>query len=95
MNTRGLPGMFAPMYQEFASGYSVLSATSLTCWTQSRSASGAASIRFMPRARIVARQSPIQSICCSIATIICVFTDGLPGPVIVNMLGKPETISPR
>ena len=31
MNTLGLPGMLAPTYQEFASGYNVLSATSLTC----------------------------------------------------------------
>jgi len=40
-------------------------------------------------------QSAIQSTCCSIEAIICVFTPGLPGPVTTNMLGKPDTIRPR
>ena len=44
MNTRGLPGMFAPTYQELARGNSVASATSSTCATQPSSASGVASI---------------------------------------------------
>ena len=44
MNTRALPGMFAPTYHELASGNSVASATSSTWATQPSSASGVASI---------------------------------------------------
>ena len=40
-------------------------------------------------------QSEIQSTCCSIDTIMFDNTDGLPGPVIMNRLGKPDTIRPR
>ena len=41
------------------------------------------------------RQSLIQSTCCSIETIMLLSTDGLPGPVIMNMFGKPAVIRPR
>ncbi len=40
-------------------------------------------------------QSVIQSTCCSIATGMLVSTEGLPGPVMVNRLGKPATCRPR
>ena len=41
------------------------------------------------------RQSVIQSTCCSMDTIMFDSTDGLPGPVIMNRLGKPATVRPR
>ena len=37
------------------------------------------------------RQSAIQSTCCSIDAIMLDFTDGLPGPVIMNRLGNPPS----
>ena len=40
-------------------------------------------------------QSATHSTCCSIATIMLVSTDGLPGPVMVNRLGNPATVRPR
>ena len=40
-------------------------------------------------------QSAIQSTCCSIETIMLLSTEGLPGPVIMNRLGKPAIIRPR
>ena len=40
-------------------------------------------------------QSVIQSTCCSIDTGILVRTDGLPGPVMVNIFGKFGIASPR
>ena len=40
-------------------------------------------------------QSAIQSTCCSMQTIMLASTEGLPGPVIVNRLGKPAIESPR
>ncbi len=56
------------MYQEFANGYSVLSATSLTCRTQSSCAapSGLDPAHRRAHASYV-RQSATQSMCCSIA----------------------------
>ena len=52
-------------------------------------------MRSKPALRMWPMQSAIQSTCCSIEAIICVFTPGLPGPVTTNMLGKPDTINPR
>ena len=40
-------------------------------------------------------QSAVHSTCCSMETIMFVSTDGLPGPVMVNMFGKPATARPR
>ena len=40
-------------------------------------------------------QSAIQSTCCSIAWIMLASTEGLPGPVMVNKLGKPAEAIPR
>ena len=40
-------------------------------------------------------QSAIQSTCCSMDTIMSLSTEGLPGTVIANRLGKPATVSPR
>ena len=95
MNTRGLPGMFAPTYQELARGNSVASATSLTCATQPSSASGVASIVSSACSRRWPMQSAIQSTCCSIDSTMLLSTDGLPGPVTRNRLGKPAVARPR
>lgn len=95
MNTRGLPGMFAPVYQEFVPGISVVSATALTWATQPSCASAVGSIRSRPSRLRSAMQSVIHSACCSIDRIMLEKTDGLPGPVTVNRLGNPATISPR
>ena len=96
MKTRGLPGTLAPTYQELQDGNSVASATSLTCATQ---ASSAARGRLDPaEAARAARgrcRSAIHSTCCSIEGSMLLSTDGLPGPVIVNRLGKPAIASPR
>ncbi len=94
-NTRGLPGMLAPMYQVAAFGCRVALAT---CWTwsvQAAAAGPSASIVPAPCSRSQARQSPIHSTCCSIATGMLDSTDGLPGPVIVNRFGNPGTATPR
>ena len=48
MNTRGLPGMLAPRYQELQVGRMVGAAVSLTWATQASWASGRASIRRKP-----------------------------------------------
>ena len=40
-------------------------------------------------------RSAIHSTCCSIDTTMFESTDGLPGPVMVNRLGKPATMMPR
>ena len=39
--------------------------------------------------------SVIQSTCCSIDVVMFDSTDGLPGPVIMNMFGKPTVDTPR
>ena len=83
------------MYQEFARGYSVMSAQSWLCCTQPASASGVGSIRSRFSARRRCRQSAIQSTCCSIETTMFDSTDGLCGPVIVKKLGNPVVIRPR
>ena len=90
-----MPGTFAPMYQELASGNRVALATSLTCSTHASCAGGVGSIDEMPLTRRWTRQSLIQSTCCSIDTIMLLNTDGLPGPVTVKKLGKPTTLRPR
>ena len=53
-----------------------------------------------PRSRNTAvahrlEKSLIQSTCCSIETTMLLSTDGLPGPVTMNMFGKPATARPR
>ncbi len=88
MNTRGLPGTLAPRYHELlAIGSSVAAAASLTCSVQAAAASGFASMWWRPRSRMCAMQSAIHCACCSMATGMLVSTEGLPGPVMVNMLG--------
>ena len=83
------------MYQLLAFGSSEMLAKSFTCCTHPACAVGVASIDSKPSARRWARQSAIQSTCCSIDTIMFDSTDGLPGPVIMNRFGNPSTISPR
>ena len=39
--------------------------------------------------------SAIQSTCCSMEIIMFDSTDGLPGPVIIQKLGKPAVATPR
>ena len=54
-----------------------------------------ASMVVKPVSRIATRRSTTQSACCSIDTAMFDSTDGLPGPVIMNRLGKPATVRPR
>ena len=68
---------------------------SLIVGGQQHIASGVASIVDCPWASMEATQSQIHTTCCSIDTIMFVSTDGLPGPVIVNMFGKPAPARPR
>src|SRR6476661_4843150 len=51
MNTRGLPGTLAPIYQELQVERSEPPATSRTCATQFSSASACASMRLSPSSR--------------------------------------------
>src|SRR5262245_50525410 len=95
MNTRVLPGMFAPTYQELQCGYSVCSAAALTCPTQASTASGVASIEPTALSRRYFRQSPIHVTWWWIDIIMFVSTEGLPGPVMVNKFGMPGTPRPR
>ena len=48
-----------------------------------------------PRPRKYARQSAIQSTCCSMETIMLLSTEGLPGPVMAKRFGKPAMVRPR
>ena len=96
MKTRGLPGTLAPMYQELHDGNSVASATALTWATQASSASPGRLDPAEAAARAGGRwQSAIHSTCCSIEGSMLLSTEGLPGPVIVNRLGKPAIATPR
>ena len=58
-------------------------------------ASSVASTVAQPSPRAKARQSAIQSTCCSIDTTMLDSTDGLPGPVTMNRLGNPAAATPR
>ena len=87
--------MFEPMYQELARGNNVLLATSCTCSTQLFSAANSGSTTDNPSLRILNSVSVTKSTCCSIDIIILLFTEGLPGPVIINKLGKEADIKPR
>ena len=95
MNTRGLPGMFAPMYQVSAVGNSEACASSWLCTTQASSACGAGSMARAPRSRTAPMIRAMNSTCCSIDTGMFDSTDGLCGPVMVNRFGYPALISPR
>src|ERR1044071_8665256 len=95
MNTRGLPGMLAPRYHESARMKSVGAATALTCSTHSASAPGSASMVHCPCARVAEMVPAIHSTCCSIETGMLLRTEGLPGPVIMNMFGNPAVEIPR
>ena len=66
MNTRGLPGMLAPTYQELQVERSVMLATEPTWTFQASCASGSGSITATPFARSASMHSAIQSTCCSI-----------------------------
>ena len=83
------------MYQVFASRCSVSVAQSAMCCAQPACAVSVASIVVKPASRIAISRSTTQSTCCSIDTAMFDSTDGLPGPVIMNRLGKPATVSPR
>ena len=65
------------------------------CRAQPAWAASVASMAVNPASRIATRRSTTQSACCSIDTVMFENTDGLPGPVIMNRLGKPATVSPR
>ena len=70
-------------------------ATSFTCRPQSISASLSGSIVEKSCSVMWEIHSEIKFTCCSIEGSILVNTDGLPGPVIINILGKPLDVSPR
>src|SRR3954467_14983724 len=89
MNTRGLPGMLVPTYQELQVDRSETVDTAVTCSTQASSCSTTGSMQVAPTSRMWPMQSASQSTCCSIAWIMLASTEGLPGPVIMNRLGKP------
>jgi hypothetical protein len=91
MNTRGLPGTLAPIYQELQVERSEPPATSRTCATQFSPASACASMRLSPSSRKYPMQSATHSTCCSIDGSMLVSTEGLPGPV---RLGKPAMPRP-
>src|ERR1700719_2110477 len=95
MNTRGLPGTLAPIYQELQVERSEPPATSRTRATQFSSASACASMRLSPSSRKYPMQSATHSTCCSIDGSMLVSTEGLPGPVMVKRLGKPAEIRLR
>src|SRR6202000_1072817 len=95
VKTRGLPGMFAPTYQESAFGNSVELATSDTCDIHARCASTLGSIVACPWSRSQTTQSMIHSTCCSMDTTMLENTDGDPGPVTMNMFGNPAAARPR
>lgn len=95
MNIRGLPGMFAPMYQEFAEVNSVADARREHSSIHPSTASTLGSMVVRSFASRCAIASAIQSTCCSAARIMLVRTLGLPGPVTTNRFGKPLIPSPR
>src|SRR5580692_9598608 len=95
MNTRGLPGTLAPMYQELAVGSKVMAAQSWTCWFHPDSASVVGSIVSKPSSRMSLRHPATQSTCCSIDTVMFDRTEGLPGPVSMKKFGYPAVMSPR
>ena len=83
------------MYQESVPGRRVMAAQSATCWFHPASASAVGSMVSWPPDRRSTRASVTNSTCCSMATAMFASTDGLPGPVIMNRLGKPSLMSPR
>src|ERR1700733_6374024 len=95
VNTRGLPGMFAPTYQESALGNSVASATSDTCSIQADWAAAVGSIVVRPCDRSQTIQSRTHSTCCSMDSTTLENTAGEPGPVIMNIFGNPAAATPR
>ena len=95
MNVRGLPGMLAPTYHEFACGKSVIDAASSACCIQPASASSVGSIWSKPCARRYVKASATKSTCCSIDTAMFDSTEGLWGPAMRKRLGNPSVVSPR
>ena len=95
MNTRGLPGTFAPRYQLLQDGYKVMSATALTNATHSVCSCSVVSMVDFPEETMCEMQSEIHSTCCSMDIIMLVNTEGLPGPDTMNMFGKPAVLRPR
>ena len=95
INTRGRPGILAPTYHELHVDRSDTFETSVTCSTQLSSCSLVGSMVVTFVSLMCAIQSTIQSTCCSMAWIILARTEGLPGPVIINKLGKPAEAKPR
>jgi hypothetical protein len=70
-------------------------ATSFTWATHASSAAGVTSMHARFRARRSSMHCAIQFTCCSIDGTMFDSTDGEPGPVIRNRLGKPAVPSPR
>src|SRR4029079_19737988 len=95
MTPCALPGTLAPVNQELASRCSVSLEQSAMCRAQPACAASVASMVVKPASRIAASRSTTQSTCCSIETAIFDNTEGLPGPVIMNKLGKRATVSLR
>jgi len=96
MNTLRFPSMLAPRYHELHVGKRVKSATSATKVTHASCASAVGSISRTPRVRRCSMHPVIQSTCCSTARPCSASTDGLPGPVDGEQVGKfPATPSPR
>src|ERR1700728_3252737 len=97
MYIRFLPGTLPPLYQELHDGWTrTVDATSEVAWSiHSCCAVDNASMVRIPLARICVMQSQIQSTCCSRAATKLVAALGLPGPWLVNRIGKPTSVSPR
>ena len=96
MNTRVLPGILAPRYQELhANLIGESSAISATCVVHSFSDDSVASISDKLLSFMKVMQSVIHSTCCSMDVIMLERTEGLPGPVIVNKFGKLFIDSPK
>src|SRR4051812_39374618 len=91
MNTRGLPGTFAPMYQELALGNSVASARWAHSATQLSTASGVASMAAQPCSSRYVMASAIQFTCASACKTMLASTAGAPGPDTRNKLGSRRT----
>src|SRR5262245_25066224 len=89
--------MLLPRYHELQLGSvrSELAAVLATCSPHACCDSGVASIVRWEWSRMYVMQSDTHSTCCSADTMTFDNADGLPGPVIVNMFGKPATMSPR
>ena len=87
--------MFAPQYHESANINIVGWTSSLTWATHAFSESMSASEVSMPCSRMYSRKPEIHSTCWSMHTGMLMKTEGLPGPVIMNILGNPAVCTPK